>query len=64
MDGSKPTYGALLALLSELERRGFEAQVGPLRDRLRVAVRVRPLEEIHTEMAAVWRAADALERRT
>ncbi len=57
------SFGALLRLLSELERRGHDAEVGALRDRLRAAVRERPLEEVHTEMAAVRRAADALERR-
>ena len=63
MASPAPTYGALLRRLSELERCGHEAEVGPLRDRLRAAVRERPLEEVRTEIAAVQRAADALERR-
>ena len=62
-DAHAPSFGALLRRLSELERRGHDAEVGALRDRLRAAVRDRPLEEVHTEMAAVRRAADVLERR-
>ena len=58
-----PTCGALLARLSDLDRRGFEAQVSTLRDRLRAAVREGSLEEIYMEVAAVRDAADALERR-
>ncbi len=63
MDTPAPTYGALLRRLSELERSGYGAEVGPLRDRLRAAVRERPLEGVRTEIAAVRRAAEALERR-
>ena len=64
MDTPAPTYGALLRRLSELERSGHGAEVSPLRDRLRAAVRERSLEGVRTEIAAVRRAADALERRT
>ncbi len=57
-----PTYGALLARLSELDRWGFDAQASAVRDRLRAAVREGSLKEIYMEVAAVRDAADALER--
>ncbi|MGC8635214.1 MAG: hypothetical protein ACP5VP_11280 [Candidatus Limnocylindrales bacterium] len=63
LDAQAPIYGALLTRLSELQRRGYEAEVGRLRERLRAAVREQPLDEVRAEMAAARRAADALERR-
>jgi len=56
-------FGALLKVLSDLDRRGFQPQVCPLRNRLRAAVREGSLEEIYMEVAAVRDAADALEHR-
>ena len=62
VEAPKRMFGDLLKLLSDLDRRGHEAEVGQLRWRLRVAVRERPLDEVYTEIVAVRDAADALGR--
>jgi hypothetical protein len=63
VDASEPTFGNVLTLLSNLDRRGFEAQVTPLRERLRVALRELPTAGLHAEISAVRVAAEALGRR-
>ena len=60
MEASEPEYGRLLTLLSDLERSGHEGAVRRLRERVRVAVRERPLTEVRQEIALVRRAAEAL----
>lgn len=63
MDTREPEYGRLLTLLSDLERSGHAGAVRALRARVRAAVRERPIEEMHAEIAAVRRAAEALRAR-
>ena len=57
------SFGALLARLSGLERRGHHRAVSLLRARLRAAVRAGSVDEIQAEMLAVRGEAEVLERR-